>query len=343
MNKCIKLFVIMFSLSVLAGCSVNKNPGDIPEGDLGNQEGGEWSTEKNMITEANDVSGFKAKVLQVEPDILVEPCEGEWELNSADQIYVRGDAISEEVKAELKAGDIILVNYTGEIMETYPAQITAYGIEILEQSENNIAEYGYAYANIRLELPDDWSFRIVEKDETKEGYEDKFGIDFYPDEAPEHVYHFYYHVYPFGMCGTGVEFETIELQNGSSVEKCTEKFLKDEKNNRLGMYLTLVFLDTQGSYIIECEDYMDVFEKYDSELLEILETVEIGTKSGNLSREEATDIARSALEAEDEYFGVRFEYLEGVWRVYSLKENKTAKIDLEGNVVEIYEGDLYAE
>ncbi|MGN0160132.1 MAG: hypothetical protein ACI4AQ_01955 [Lachnospiraceae bacterium] len=215
---------------------------------------------------------------------------------------------------------------------------------ISEETETetvNVAEYGYGYANIKLELLDGWSYRIVEKDETKEGYEDTFGIDFYPDEAPEHVYHFYYHAYPFGMCGTGVECEKIELKNGMSVVKYTEKYPKDEQNAGMETWLTIIFTDRQGDYVIQCNDSTDVMEKYDSQLFEILETVEIGSGAGNLSREEAIEIAKKAMDAPDEYLAARFEYQEGVFRVYSPKLEKTAKVDLNGNVTDIYEGDLY--
>lgn len=223
---------------------------------------------------------------------------------------------------------------------------TAYETLISEETKTQTVktvEYGYDYANIKLELLEGWSYRIVEKDETKEGYQDTFGIDFYPDEAPEHVYHFYYHAYPFGMCGTFVQGEKIKLKNGMSVVKYTEKYQKDEQNASMKTWLTIIFLDIQGDYVIQCNDYKDVMEKYDSQLFEILETVEIGSGVGNLSREEAIETAKNAMDAPDEYLAARFEYQEGVFRVYSPKLEKTAKVDLNGNVTDIYEGDLYTE
>ena len=68
---------------------------------------------------------FNAKVLEVnEKNILVEPLKGEVERNSANKIYVSTDVISANPVPELKKGDKVRIIYNGEIMETYPAEIS---------------------------------------------------------------------------------------------------------------------------------------------------------------------------------------------------------------------------
>lgn len=62
---------------------------------------------------------FQATVIEVtDMDILVEPVEGSAELSSADRIYVPNkDGL------ELQAGDVVEIEYDGNIMESYPAQL----------------------------------------------------------------------------------------------------------------------------------------------------------------------------------------------------------------------------
>ena len=71
---------------------------------------------------------FDATVLEVrEHSVLVEPLEGAEEGNTADQISVGTDSISEESSvgtlAALRPGDTIRIGYHGGITETYPAGI----------------------------------------------------------------------------------------------------------------------------------------------------------------------------------------------------------------------------
>ncbi|MFA9464451.1 MAG: hypothetical protein ACERKN_09180 [Velocimicrobium sp.] len=91
-----------------------------------------YYNDKDKISEIKYVSVLKATILDVtENDILVEPCENEWELKSADKITVGTMDISKDITSAFKKGVIVLIAYNGIITETYPAQIVAeYGIEI---------------------------------------------------------------------------------------------------------------------------------------------------------------------------------------------------------------------
>lgn len=95
--------------------------------------------ENDKVTDVKYVSAFKAIILEVkENSLLVEPCEGEWERSSADQIFVGIGHLemAEEIKAEFAVGKTVLVKYNGAIDETYPAQLSAmYGVELLEENK----------------------------------------------------------------------------------------------------------------------------------------------------------------------------------------------------------------
>lgn len=82
-------------------------------------------------------TSFNAVVLEVNEDILlVEPEEDAAERKSCDRIQVGLSGMEENRTSELldtvEAGDIVCVTYNGEIMETYPAQIFAYDVTLIE-------------------------------------------------------------------------------------------------------------------------------------------------------------------------------------------------------------------
>lgn len=90
----------------------------------------------NENNEATSIySSFSAMVLEIHDGYyLVEPVEGSWELSSADRIEV--PIRNAHPSPEPEVGDVIEIEYSGEILETYPARITdVYGIRVIEESE----------------------------------------------------------------------------------------------------------------------------------------------------------------------------------------------------------------
>lgn len=77
---------------------------------------------------------FEAEILEVcDGYFLVEPVEGSWELNSADQIEVPMENMDPALEPEV--GDIIEISYSGEILETYPARLSkVYSIKVAEEA-----------------------------------------------------------------------------------------------------------------------------------------------------------------------------------------------------------------
>ena len=88
---------------------------------------------EGFSNEAHQV--FQAEILEIHGGhYLVKPVEGSWELNSADRIEV--PIRNAHPSPEPEIGDVIEIEYSGEILETYPARIAdVYGIKIIKEAE----------------------------------------------------------------------------------------------------------------------------------------------------------------------------------------------------------------
>lgn len=78
---------------------------------------------------------FRAEILEIhDGHYLVKPVEGSWELNSADRIVV--PISNAHPSPEPEIGNVIEIEYSGEILESYPAQIAdVYGIKLIREAE----------------------------------------------------------------------------------------------------------------------------------------------------------------------------------------------------------------
>lgn len=78
---------------------------------------------------------FWAEILEIhDGHYLVKPVEGSWELNSADRIVV--PISNAHPSPEPEIGNVIEIEYSGEILESYPAQIAdVYGIKLIREAE----------------------------------------------------------------------------------------------------------------------------------------------------------------------------------------------------------------
>lgn len=88
---------------------------------------------EGFSNEAHQV--FQAEILEIHGShYLVKPVEGSWELNSADRMEV--PVRNAHPSPEPEIGDVIEIEYSGEILETYPARIAdVYGIKIIKEAE----------------------------------------------------------------------------------------------------------------------------------------------------------------------------------------------------------------
>ena len=88
---------------------------------------------EGFSNEAHQV--FQAEILEIhDGNYLVKPVEGSWDLSSADRIEVPIRNVHPSPEPEI--GDVIEIEYAGEILETYPAQIAdVYGIKVIEKNK----------------------------------------------------------------------------------------------------------------------------------------------------------------------------------------------------------------
>lgn len=88
---------------------------------------------EGFSNEAHQV--FQAEILEIhDGNYLVKPVEGSWELSSADRIKV--PIRNAHPSPEPEIGDVIEIEYSGEILETYPAQIAdVYGIKVIKDAK----------------------------------------------------------------------------------------------------------------------------------------------------------------------------------------------------------------
>ena len=78
---------------------------------------------------------FEAEILEIhDGNYLVKPVEGSWELSSADRIEV--PIRNAHPSPEPEIGNVIEIEYSGEILETYPARITeVFSIRVVKEAE----------------------------------------------------------------------------------------------------------------------------------------------------------------------------------------------------------------
>lgn len=89
---------------------------------------------EGFSNEAHQV--FQAEILEIyDGNYLVKPVEGSWELSSADRIEV--PIRNAHPSQEPEIGDVIEIEYSGEILETYPARIAdVYSIKVVAEKDS---------------------------------------------------------------------------------------------------------------------------------------------------------------------------------------------------------------
>lgn len=264
------------------------------------QQPSEEATE-NTNENSHSQRVFLASVIEIEKQsILVKPHEGEWELYSADQIRIGKNAFaSAEEMSELEIGDVVQIEYDGTILETYPAQLSNVSavykvngqdkedfqqIEMFQQTDMVTAEYHYQYANMLLQLPNDWEYEILSADQKEENLR-TFGIRFWPAEESDFKLELLYWMDKIGICATGVTIEKVAFENEMTAARYTETI------NGV-RYVTWIYEDLPGTYAVSGNASEAVWEKYDRTIKEILESAELG--KGNRTEEEAIAIASKA-------------------------------------------------
>ena len=266
-------FLLLASILLLSGCAKAPPKDTDTVADAGESANGEYTF--NAVIKSID-----------ETVVLVEVCEYEEVFYSSDQItfsYKGLDAIMTEV------GDIVTISYTGVMTESYPAQITALSWSIYKKhttspSKNpharfniddfdedfTLAEYSYEDVFMSVKLPIWWEYEVVPYDpemmdsETPTG----FGICFWHESAPDLTYKLLYRVDKAGICGVGVTFDEITLQNG---EQATIAMSGSQVYH-------VEFSEPQDHYALYVvgSNYDNPQQTYQDEIQAIIKTIELG-------------------------------------------------------------------
>lgn len=206
-----------------------------------------------------------------------------------------------------------------------------------EQQKNTTpVEYSDQHTNMRLALREGWDYDSTPGAGEGEavdaaGAADSFGIQFWPQAEPSMRISLRYYVNGIGLCGTGVTFEEISFENGLTATKCTEDM-------EHGFWFFLIYHDVPGAYAVECFTSKELWSEYESTLMSILESVEVGT--GILSESEAIEIAKGECTVAYDTVRAYFDCVDGLWEVRfstdnAVGGNQSIWIDAKGEVRDI--------
>lgn len=158
------LVVVMTFLLLLTGCGTRDIDQSGPGGNIGNEtdsddkdgkdgasddasDTGEGNSDRDDLGEDVNEIIFEAEIIENGESLLIAPDPESNEGRSSDKMYVglTGASIMNKsgediTKEELKPGDIIKITYNGIILESYPAQIGASKVEVID---HNLVIDGY--------------------------------------------------------------------------------------------------------------------------------------------------------------------------------------------------------
>ena len=208
------------------------------------------------------------------------------------------------------------------------ADVTVFvdGINPLTQPELVRFDHGY-YANISLTIPYGWEYETELWTDSVD-----FSITFWPAGMPEGKIRVRYYGDRFGVCGTFLEQEKIELGNYEARKGTYD-------GHKVWDFISLI--GTPGHYVIENEGAGQWWDEYGGEAMEILNTLVVG--DGIISEAEAVAIAEKEVTVEYNQTWTSYDSETGLWTVTFGKSypggDQTVTITCEGKVIDIQYGE----
>lgn len=143
-------------------------------------------------------------------------------------------------------------------------------------AEERLVAYEAEDIYMSVSLPDTWACRIkTVEDMEKEGGDEVCAIEFWPEAFPEAVFEFGYHQW-FGICGTGVTSERMELTSGLTGYRHYEAYEKDDSFWTAIVFDRVADKDSEGTYVIRASPGLSVWEQIRPEFEKILDSVRVG-------------------------------------------------------------------
>lgn len=186
---------------------------------------------------------FLGKIIEVHPTyIIVEPNEEEIVKKSADQFRV--DMI--DPGFSYSVGNYVKITYTGEIRESYPAQIDATHVEKIDEVQKYSKKFEDAI--LEMDIPIGWNYEELEEDSSY-----KFALKLWNDSLKDY-FTLYYYKEKFGVCGTERREEELNLGNGKVARigyYATGKTWSDITFNDTNLYIVLINNGTELEDVLE--------------------------------------------------------------------------------------------
>lgn len=168
------------------------------------------------------------------------------------------------------------------------------------------AEYTHSYVDMVMELPEGWAWETY----TDNGSDKTEGIRFYKTDDPAVDWMLLCWTGGYGICGTGVESQSITLTNGQVLTQHTEASGDGQ------VWVNIIFEDVPGCYVVSPTNNIvgaDVWEDCREELLAILTTVEIGRKA--ITQEAAIAAAKAIYDGSYDMVYGTYDVTSGAWIV----------------------------
>ena len=185
-----------------------------------------------------------------------------------------------------------------------------------------VAEYQWGdYVNICMPLPEGWAWESDQ--DMKDGapisqYPERQGFWFWRTDEPEMRFSFTCWPQGFGMCGTGVEFSKVGDKHDLT--------LAEEKYED-GVYVTIIFNDVPGSYIVEGSVSAEFWEQYRNAVVKLVDDATVA--EGCMTQAQAVAIATEKCNWLPDYEDVYGNYnaVEGSWRLHFASDPETGWVD----------------
>lgn len=243
-------------------------------------------------------------------------------LGSDGKLYINIRSIVPEVGTCDMAEWHILIEPEAVIDVAKESDVIVYLDGINLKTQPTVVRESGGFSNITLTIPHNWEH------ETELGNSSgEYCIAIWPEGQTEgKIKVWYYNA--FGVCGTGLEQEEITVGN--------YKAWKGTYDNK--KYWDFIsFKDTPGSYVIMNEGADKWLGDYETELMQILDTIKVA--EGAIGEIEAIEVAKKAVDVEYDETRARFDSTNGFWRISFHKKNSSESVKdiimtLEGKILD---------
>ena len=221
----------------------------------------------------------------------------------------------------------ILIELEAGVKIEKESDITVFVDNVDPLTQPELVRFGHGYANILLTVPDGWEYEPELWTDSMD-----FSVSFWPAGRSEGKIRVRYYGTGFGVCGTGLETETIRLAN-------YEAWKGTYDGHKVWDFIRLI--GTPGYYVIENEGADRWWDRYGDEAMQILNTLVVG--DGYIGEAEAVAIAKELTTVKYDRTWTSYDSVTGLWTVTSGNSypggDQTVTITCEGKVTDIQYGE----